>query len=81
MNLNEEDNGQEDELSDNGQKDDNVQEEEEDAQEEDEAVRSEDEEDNVDNFMEAGGHEPKEDICKWPELREQIKADLEAAHK
>jgi hypothetical protein len=33
--------------------------------------------------MEVSGCEPKpkEDIYGWPELRDQIKADLEAAHK
>ena len=42
-----------------------------------------DEEDNTDSFMEAGGCEPKatEDICKWPDLRDQIKNDILKAHK
>jgi hypothetical protein len=33
--------------------------------------------------MDARGCEPnaKEDICRWRELRDQIKADLEMAHK
>jgi len=41
------------------------------------------EEDNIDNFMAAGGSEPKakEDIRDWHELREQIKSDLGMAHK
>jgi hypothetical protein len=48
-----------------------------------EVVKSDDEEDEIDNFMEAGGCEPnaKEDIRGWRELRDQIKADLETAHK
>ena len=50
-------------------------------EDEDEEVPSDDEEDDMDNFMEASGCEPKEDVRKWPELRDQIKADLEAAHK
>ena len=50
---------------------------------EDDVVESEDEEDNMDNFMEASGCEPnaKEDIRGWGDLRDQIKADLEMAHK
>ena len=50
---------------------------------EDDVVESEDEEDNVDIFIEASGCEPKakEDIRGWGDLRVQIKANLEAAHK
>lgn len=44
---------------------------------------SEGEESDIDEFMAAGGSEPKakEDIRNWHELREQIKSDLVAAHK
>jgi len=50
---------------------------------EDDVVESEGEEDDMDNFMEASGCEPnaKEDIRGWRDLRDQIKANLEAAHK
>ena len=49
----------------------------------DEEIDSEREEDNMDNFMEASGYEPKaeEDIHGWRELRDQIKTELEAAHR
>ena len=63
-----EDNGQEENEADNGQEMDNV-------------VQSEDEEDDMDNFMEASGCEPKEDIRSWSELRDKIRADLGEAHK
>ena len=38
---------------------------------------------DIDNFMAAGGSEPKakHDIHDWHELREQIKSDLAMAHK
>jgi hypothetical protein len=41
------------------------------------------EEEDIDNFMAAGGSEPKakEDIRDWNELRDQIKSDLTMAHK
>jgi hypothetical protein len=44
---------------------------------------SEHEEDDFDIFMAAGGPEPntKADIRDWRDLREQIKSDLEIAHK
>ena len=46
-------------------------------------VKSDNKEDNMDNFMEASGCEPNanEDIHGWEELKDQIRADLEAAHK
>jgi len=49
----------------------------------DEEIDSEHEEDDMDNFMEASGYEPKaeEDIRGWRELRDQIKTELEAAHR
>jgi len=49
----------------------------------DEEINSEREEDDMDNFMEASGYEPKaeEDIRGWRELRDQIKTELEAAHR
>jgi hypothetical protein len=31
--------------------------------------------------MEARGHEARKDIHPWPALRDQIKADLEKAHR
>ena len=63
------DNDQEGKDEDDGQKGD------------DEVVQSDDEENDMDTFMEASGCEPKEEICSWLDLRVQIKADLEAAHK
>ena len=44
---------------------------------------SEREEDDLDNFMDAGGSEPKakEDICSWEELQEQLKSDLLEGYK
>jgi hypothetical protein len=46
-------------------------------------IGSDNEEDDIDNVMEASGSQPKakEEICRWEELREQIKSDLEEAHK
>src|SRR6266851_3734639 len=42
-----------------------------------------DEEDNIDNAMEASGSQlrAREEIRGWEELREQIKSDLEEAHR
>jgi hypothetical protein len=50
---------------------------------EDNVVESEDKEDNMDKFMEASRCEPnmKEDICRWGDLRDQIKAKLEVVYK
>ncbi len=41
------------------------------------------EEEDIDDFMDTGGAEPKakEEICNWKELQEQIKLDLAMAHK
>ena len=87
---------QEDKLEDDVLEDDDVQDEDEDEDDDDdqegedkddgqegndEVVRSDDEEDDMDTFIEASGCEPKEEIRLWPDLRVQIKADLEAAHK
>jgi len=49
----------------------------------DEEIDSECEEDDMDNFMEASRYEPKaeEDIRGWRELTDQIKTELEAAHR
>src|SRR5216683_2469768 len=46
-------------------------------------IGSDDEEDNIDNAMEASGSQPRarKEICGWEELREQIKSDLEEAHR
>jgi len=48
-----------------------------------EAVGSEGKENYMDRFMEASGHEPKakDEIWEWWELRDQIQADIKAAHK
>ena len=87
VNSNEKDNDQkdkveEDALVEEDKEDSDMQEVEvEDDVQEDEAVRSEDKDRDMENFMGASGLEPKEDICKWAELRDQIKADLEMAHK
>ena len=90
-------NDQEDKDEDNVQEDGDVQEcnnkndgqenedEADDDQEEDKVVwsGSEAEQDDTDNFMEASRHELKlkEEVCLWSDLRDKIKADLEAAHK
>src|SRR6266850_1703335 len=44
---------------------------------------SESEEEAMDDFLDAGGAEPKQNnnVQGWHELREQIKSDLEMAHK
>ena len=78
-----EDNGLEDELDNlEGDLDDKM---EDDLEHnlEDKAIDSEDKEDDMDNFIEASGYEPKaeEDIHRWMELRDQIKTELEAAHQ
>jgi len=38
---------------------------------------------NINNTIEASGSQPRarEEICRWEELREQIKSDLEEAHR
>ena len=43
----------------------------------------EEEEEEMDNFIEAGGLElrAKDDIRGWKELRDQIKSDMNEAHK
>jgi hypothetical protein len=51
---------------------------------EDDGVRNLDgEEEEMDDFHDTGGTQPKakEDVRGWEELREQIKADLEMAHR
>ena len=47
------------------------------------ANNSESEEEAMDDFLDAGGAEPKQNnnVQGWHELREQIKSDLEMAHK
>ena len=79
---------QEDELEDDNQEVGDVQEDKDDSEEGeadddegDDVVRSDDEEDDMDTFIEASGCEPKEEVRLWLELRNQVKADLEAAHK
>ena len=49
----------------------------------DKLVNSEDEKDTTDNFLEASGcsPKPKEDVCRWEDLRDKIKHDIEEAHK
>jgi len=46
-------------------------------------IGSDNEEDDIDNAMEVSGSQPKakEEIRGWEELQEQIKSDLEEAHK
>ena len=46
-------------------------------------IGSDNKEDNIDNVMEVSGSQlkAKEEICRWEELQEQIKSDLEEAHK
>ena len=46
-------------------------------------IGSDNKEDDIDNAIEASGSQPKakEEICGWEELQEQIKSDLEEAHK
>jgi hypothetical protein len=53
------------------------------GEEDDTGNTSEREEDDMDNFMDAGGSEPKakEDIRSWEELREQLKSDLLEGYK
>ncbi len=46
-----------------------------------EGAGGERDEDDIDNFMDAGGSKPKEDICDWHKLQDQIKSDLVMAHK
>jgi len=50
---------------------------------EDHCLDSEKEEEDMRNFMDAGGAEPRgiEDVQGWQELQEQIKSDLLIAHK
>ena len=53
------------------------------GEEDDTGNTSEREEDDMDNFMDAGRSEPKakEDIRSWEELREQLKSDLLEGYK
>ena len=46
-------------------------------------IGSDNEEDDINNMVEAIGSQPKakKEICMWEELQEQIKSDLEEAHK
>jgi len=46
-------------------------------------IGSDNEEDDIDNAMEVSGSQPKakEEIRGWEKLREQIKSDLQEAHK
>jgi len=90
VNSNMEDNGQgdkmdvddqEDELEDDVLEDNDVQDEDDGQEGDEEVVQSDDEKDNMDTFMEASRCEPKEEIRLWFDLRVQIKADLEMAHK
>jgi len=46
-----------------------------------EGAGGERDEDDINNFMDAGGSKPKEDICDWHKLQDQIKSDLVMAHK
>ena len=46
-----------------------------------EGAGGERDEDDIDNFMDAGGSKPKEDICDWHKLQDQIKSDLVMAYK
>ena len=46
-----------------------------------EGAGGERDEDDINNFMDAGGSEPKEDIRDWHKLQDRIKSDLVMAHK
>jgi hypothetical protein len=50
------------------------------GQEED-IILSDDKESDIDGFIEARGCEAREDIHPWLALRDQIKANLEKAHR
>jgi len=74
-------NNQEDKLEDNVLEDDDIQDEDDSQEGDKEVVWSDNEEDDMDTFMEASRCELKEEIHLWFDLRVQIKADLEVAHK
>ncbi len=48
-----------------------------------EEEEEEEEEEDMDNFIDLGGFElnAKDEICRWKELRDQIKSDMNEGHK